>query len=72
MLKIILIVSFLSLSLSANQLIGKVVRVHDGETFTIEYQGKYYKIKLEGVEAPTKGEKHFEEFFTSSSILLME
>mgnify|MGYP000695748893 CR=1 FL=1 len=36
--------------------IGKVTRVIDGDTFEIELDGKLYKVRLIGVNAPEKGQ----------------
>ena len=38
------------------QLKGKVVRIADGDTFTILVQEKQYRIRLHGIDSPEKGQ----------------
>lgn len=36
----------------ADQLVGKVVDVHDGDTITVLVNTKQYKVRLDGIDAP--------------------
>ena len=58
-MKLVLIVSFLvmSLALNAHTLQGKVVRVSDGDTITILDEGKVEnKVRLNRIDAPEKSQ----------------
>ncbi|MBT6295987.1 MAG: nuclease, partial [Nitrospina sp.] len=46
-------------SLSAETIIGKVVKVADGDTFTIvDSKGFKYKIRLAGIDAPEQDQPY--------------
>ncbi len=39
----------------------KVIRVFDGDTIEAEENGKVYRIRLNGIDAPERGQEFFEE-----------
>ncbi|MBO6252486.1 MAG: thermonuclease family protein, partial [Bacteroidaceae bacterium] len=57
---LVLIVLFMPpLFLSAQMLNGKVVKIADGDTFTLLVNGKeQVKIRIDGIDAPEKGQAY--------------
>lgn len=61
-LSLLFAVFFTSIVLHAEILVGKVVRIADGDTFTLLLDQKQYRIRLYGIDAPeTKGEQPYSQ-----------
>jgi endonuclease YncB( thermonuclease family) len=51
-LKLVVLIAAVAPSIAAADIVGQVVRVHDGDTLTVTVQQKVLRVRLDAVDAP--------------------